>query len=142
MTSTGIGPPKRDTYRHGDLRRALLEAGTELARGGGPDAVVLREATRRAGVAPSAAHRHLADRRAPLDAARSPAPLCRAGAWAWGWAGRGGATRGHPAGGRGAKRGVPTLRRPACAARRGLLGRPGRAGGGGAARVGRSRQRH
>ena len=68
MMSTGIGSPKRDTYRHGDLRRALLEAGTELARGGGPEAVVLREATRRVGVAPSAAYRHFADRRALLDA--------------------------------------------------------------------------
>ncbi len=68
MTSTGTGPPKRDTYRHGDLRRALLEAGTELARAGGPDAVVLREATRRAGVAPSAAYRHFANRGALLDA--------------------------------------------------------------------------
>jgi AcrR family transcriptional regulator len=57
MTSTGIGPPKRDTYRHGDLRRALVAAGVEMARRGGPEAVVLREATRRAGVAPSAAYR-------------------------------------------------------------------------------------
>ena len=73
MTSTGTGPPKRVTYRHGDLRRALLEAGTELARGGGPEAVVLREATRRAGVAPSAAYRHFADRRALLDAVCSAA---------------------------------------------------------------------
>ena len=48
MTSTGTGPPKRETYRHGDLRRALLAAGMELARDGGPEAVVLREATRRA----------------------------------------------------------------------------------------------
>ncbi len=73
MTSTGTGPPKRVTYRHGDLRRALLEAGTELARSGGPEAVVLREATRRAGVAPSAAYRHFADRRALLDAVCSAA---------------------------------------------------------------------
>jgi AcrR family transcriptional regulator len=73
MTSTGTGPPKRVTYRHGDLRRALLEAGTELARGGGPEAVVLREATRRVGVAPSAAYRHFADRRALLDAVCSAA---------------------------------------------------------------------
>lgn len=64
---TGAGRPGRATYRHGDLRRALLEAGVELARGGGPDAVVLREATRRVGVAPSAAYRHFADRRALLD---------------------------------------------------------------------------
>ncbi len=73
MTSTGTGPPKRATYRHGDLRRALLEAGKELARGGGPEAVVLREATRRVGVAPSAAYRHFADRRALLDAVCSAA---------------------------------------------------------------------
>ncbi len=46
---------------------AFEKAGTELARGGGPDAVVLREATRRAGVAPRAAYRHFADRRALLD---------------------------------------------------------------------------
>jgi AcrR family transcriptional regulator len=73
MTSTGTGPPKRDTYRHGNLRRALLAAGTELARGGGPEAVVLREATRRAGVAPSAAYRHFANRRELLDAVCSSA---------------------------------------------------------------------
>ena len=33
----------RSTYRHGDLRRALLEAGIALAREGGPEAVVLRD---------------------------------------------------------------------------------------------------
>src|ERR687886_2165684 len=73
MTSTDPRPAKRPTYRHGDLQRALLEAGTELARGGGPDAVVLREATRRAGVAPSAAYRHFEDRRAMLAAVCSAA---------------------------------------------------------------------
>jgi AcrR family transcriptional regulator len=60
--------PKRSTYRHGDLHHALIAAGTELARTGGPDAVVLREATRRVGVAPNAAYRHFADRRALLEA--------------------------------------------------------------------------
>ncbi len=68
MIGTDTAAPSRDTYRHGDLRRALLAAGIELARGGGPDAVVLREATRRAGVAPNAAYRHFADRRALLQA--------------------------------------------------------------------------
>lgn len=58
----------RDTYRHGNLRHALIAAGVELAREGGPDAVVLREATRRVGVAPNAAYRHFADRRALLSA--------------------------------------------------------------------------
>jgi len=36
--------PARSTYRHGDLRRALLESGIALAQTGGPDAVVLRAA--------------------------------------------------------------------------------------------------
>lgn len=61
----------RSTYRHGDLRQALLTEGIELARGGGPDAVVLREATRRVGVSPNAAYRHFADRGALLDAVSS-----------------------------------------------------------------------
>lgn len=68
-----ITPPARSTYRHGDLRRALLEEGIELARTGGPDAVVLREATRRAGVAPNAAYRHFASREALLQAVRAAA---------------------------------------------------------------------
>lgn len=62
------GPQKRDTYRHGNLRQALLQAGVDLAREGGPDAVVLREATRRAGVVPNAAYRHFADRHALVHA--------------------------------------------------------------------------
>ena len=61
-----VPPAPRTTYHHGDLRRALLEAGTELAREGGPDAVVLREATRRVGVSANAAYRHFADRDALL----------------------------------------------------------------------------
>lgn len=66
MTGSTAQPPRRSTYRHGDLRRTLLDVGMELARSGGPDAVVLREATRRAGVAPNAAYRHFADRHALL----------------------------------------------------------------------------
>ncbi len=45
-------------YHHGDLRNALVEAGVELAREGGPSAIVLREAARRVGVSPTAAYRH------------------------------------------------------------------------------------
>jgi AcrR family transcriptional regulator len=66
-------PKPRSTYRHGDLRRALIEAGVELARDGGPDAVVLREATRRAGVVPNAAYRHFESRDELLSAVRSAA---------------------------------------------------------------------
>jgi AcrR family transcriptional regulator len=63
----------RSTYRHGDLRRALIDAGIELAREGGPDAIVLREATRRAGVVPNAAYRHFGSRQELLSAVRSAA---------------------------------------------------------------------
>ena len=67
--TTGVGnSPGRTSYRHGDLRRALIEAGVTLAQEGGPNAVVLREATRRVGVSPNAAYRHFADRQALLDA--------------------------------------------------------------------------
>jgi len=46
----------------GAVRDGLVAAGLELARAGGPDAVVLREATRMVGVVPNAAYRHFADR--------------------------------------------------------------------------------
>jgi AcrR family transcriptional regulator len=54
-------PPRRRRAR-GDVRAGLVAAGVELARAGGPDAVVLREATRAVGVVPNAAYRHFADR--------------------------------------------------------------------------------
>jgi AcrR family transcriptional regulator len=66
-------PAVRKTVRHGDLRRALLEASVELARDGGPNAVVLREATRRAGVAPNAAYRHFSSHSDLLQAVRASA---------------------------------------------------------------------
>ncbi|MCW7538077.1 TetR/AcrR family transcriptional regulator [Aquabacterium sp. A7-Y] len=80
MTAAKPAVPQRTTYRHGDLRRALTEAGVELARQGGPEAVVLREATRRAGVVPNAAYRHFANRDELLQAVRaaSLAALARA----------------------------------------------------------------
>lgn len=62
---------KRKSFRHGDLRNALLTAGLEMAQAGGPDAVVLREATRQAGVSPNAAYRHFASQAELLDAVRS-----------------------------------------------------------------------
>ena len=53
---------RQRTYHHGDLRNALIEAALELAREDGPDAVVLREASRRVGVSHSAGYRHFHDR--------------------------------------------------------------------------------
>lgn len=55
-------------YHHGDLRAALIDAGLALTRSGGPDALTIREATRRVGVSPNAAYRHFADREALLGA--------------------------------------------------------------------------
>ncbi len=49
-------------YHHGDLRRALVDAATELAAAGGADGVALREAARQVGVSPSAAYRHFPSR--------------------------------------------------------------------------------
>jgi AcrR family transcriptional regulator len=73
MNHTPAAPQPRSTYRHGNLRRALVDAGIELARAGGPDAVTLREATRRAGVVPNAAYRHFAGHHVLLQAVRSAA---------------------------------------------------------------------
>jgi AcrR family transcriptional regulator len=57
----------------GAVRDGLVAAGLELARTGGPDAVVLREATRMVGVVPNAAYRHFADRDELLAAVCSAA---------------------------------------------------------------------
>jgi AcrR family transcriptional regulator len=53
---------ERQRRPRGAVRDGLVAAGLELARTGGPDAVVLREATRMVGVVPNAAYRHFADR--------------------------------------------------------------------------------
>ncbi|OBI51822.1 TetR family transcriptional regulator [Mycobacterium kyorinense] len=58
----------KTAYHHGDLRTALIDAGLVLTRSGGPDALTIREATRRVGVSPNAAYRHFADREALLRA--------------------------------------------------------------------------
>ena len=64
---TSAAPPRPSGRRPpGQVRSALIAAGLELARAGGPDAVALREATRRVGVVPNAAYRHFADRDALL----------------------------------------------------------------------------
>jgi AcrR family transcriptional regulator len=52
----------RDSYHHGDLPNALTQAATDLARSGGPEAVVLREAARQVGVSATAAYRYFESR--------------------------------------------------------------------------------
>jgi AcrR family transcriptional regulator len=49
------------SYHHGNLRQALIDAGVALARTGGPNAVLLRAASREAGVSHNAAYRHFAN---------------------------------------------------------------------------------
>jgi AcrR family transcriptional regulator len=61
----------RTTYHHGDLRNALTEAAVDLARSGGPDAVVLREVARRVGVSATAAYRHFSTHDDLLDEVKS-----------------------------------------------------------------------
>lgn len=70
---TPRAPDGRAAYHHGQLRAALVATATELARAGGPDAVVLREAARRVSVSPTAAYRHFQDREDLLLAVREAA---------------------------------------------------------------------
>src|SRR6185295_12027362 len=68
MSTRRTGPRPR-----GAVRSALVTAAVDLARSGGPDAVVLREVTRMVGVVPNTAYRHFADRDALLAAVRDEA---------------------------------------------------------------------
>src|ERR671936_3027385 len=76
VTTAGSAGDRTGTRRRrprGAVRDGLVAAGLELARAGGPDAVVLREATRMVGVVPNAAYRQFADRDALLAAVRDEA---------------------------------------------------------------------
>src|SRR5919201_4128869 len=73
MPPEGERTARRGPRPRGTVRSALVDAGLELARSGGPDAVVLREVTRMVGVVPNAAYRHFADRDALLAAVREEA---------------------------------------------------------------------
>lgn len=50
-----------DTYHHGDLRQALIDATESLLAERGPEAFSLREVARRAGVSPAAPAHHFGD---------------------------------------------------------------------------------
>jgi AcrR family transcriptional regulator len=52
----------RDTYHHGDLKRALTEAALGLVKEKGPKGFTLREVARRAGVSAAAPYRHFSDK--------------------------------------------------------------------------------
>ena len=61
-------PPAPKPYHHGDLRRVLIDAALQLAEQGGPEAVSVREAARRAGVSAGAPFRHFNSRGALMTA--------------------------------------------------------------------------
>jgi AcrR family transcriptional regulator len=61
-SSSSGSPRKRDGYHHGDLRRALVEAGREVLAESGVDALSLREVARRANVSQAAPYHHFADK--------------------------------------------------------------------------------
>jgi AcrR family transcriptional regulator len=60
--------PRKRAYHHGDLRRALLDQALALAAEGGPGALTLREAARRAGVTEAAPYRHFRSKEALVAA--------------------------------------------------------------------------
>jgi AcrR family transcriptional regulator len=66
VSSVNAASRRPKPYHHGALQTALIDASIDLAREGGPDRVILREAARAAGVSHSAAYRHFADRDALL----------------------------------------------------------------------------
>ena len=61
-------PSRPKPYHHGDLRRVLIDAALQLVEEGGPEAVSVREAARRAGVSPGAPFRHFPSRSALMTA--------------------------------------------------------------------------
>src|SRR3984957_9845387 len=66
--AAGRPPPAAKPYHHGDLRRVLIDAASELVEQGGAEAVSVREAARRAGVSPGAPFRHFPSRDALMMA--------------------------------------------------------------------------
>ncbi len=92
-----------DSYQHGDLRAALVQAGLKLLTEGGVPALSLRAAAQLAGVSHAAPYRHFRDKDALIAAiaeegfrmltarmrhemeAAGPEPLTRLRACAWGY---------------------------------------------------------
>lgn len=66
--STSKPEKKRDSYHHGDLRHALINAGVVMLAEEGVEALSLRGLARRAGVSHNAPYQHFADKDALLAA--------------------------------------------------------------------------
>jgi AcrR family transcriptional regulator len=66
MRETGNAHPR--PYHHGDLSRALIEAGRRILEAEGPAALSLRAVAREAGVSPAAPYHHFKDKTELLEA--------------------------------------------------------------------------
>ena len=62
-----------NTYHHGDLRDALVQAALAEAEQGGPEAISLKALAKQLGVSQPAPYRHFADRQALLEAVTAEA---------------------------------------------------------------------
>src|SRR5258708_11217050 len=62
-----------DTYHHGDLRDAVVQAALQEAEQGGPEAISLKALAKKLGVSQPAPYRHFADREALLEAVTAEA---------------------------------------------------------------------
>ncbi len=62
-----------NTYHHGDLRDALVQAALREAEQGGPEAISIRALAKELGVSQPAPYRHFADREALLQAVTAEA---------------------------------------------------------------------
>lgn len=62
MPTRRKAPARRESYHHGDLKRALTSAALSLVAEKGPKGFTLTEAARRAGVSAAAPYRHFADK--------------------------------------------------------------------------------
>ena len=66
--SIHVARKKRDSYQHGDLREALVQAGLKLLAESGVEGLSLRAAAQLAGVSHAAPYRHFRDKRALVAA--------------------------------------------------------------------------
>jgi AcrR family transcriptional regulator len=62
-----------NTYHHGDLRDALVQAALREAERGGPEAISIKALAKKLGVSQPAPYRHFADREALLQAVTAEA---------------------------------------------------------------------
>ena len=78
MAVAGARPRRkpRDSYHHGDLRRALLDEALRTIQTDGVNALTLRTIGLRLGVSRTALYRHFTDKRALLSPWRQKDSAC------------------------------------------------------------------